>query len=751
MSRTTAGFMTCVAGPSFDGAQRAVSLANGVRRQPHPRPPARGFGRPPVGVLVAAAVLSLTLQSRAVPDRAPAAPPTNVLLVTIDTLRADKVGVYGARSPATPVMDRLAREGVLFEQATVQVPLTRPSHVSILTGKYPFVHGIRDNVSFPLAPEHRPLAELLKARGYVTGGFVGAFMLNAQSGLGRGFDEFDDTFNSEVRTSVFLAEYQRRAAAVEERAGPWIERVAGGSRPFFAWVHFYDPHSPYDPPPPFDGRYARSPYDGEVGYTDEILGRLLARLDRLVVRDRTLVVVTSDHGEGLGDHAEAEHGFFVYDSVLRVPLILRLPGALPAGIRVRAQARSIDLLPTILNLVGEAAWTPRGLPGQSLLPAIKAPDRTFTDSVSYGETLFPRLHFGSSDLRSIRVGGWKYIEAPRPELYDLTSDPGERENLYAGGTRRARSLRSRLFDALGGSPESAVVGVAAPKLDPETLRKLASLGYVTGTGGAAVNSVDPKDMIVEFQAYTRGVRSAFEAYDRGDLQSAINLFQSTISSGRADFDVHYYLGCAYARLGRFQEAVGPLREAIRKMPAYTPSYLDLAKAYVALNRYGDAAAVLREGLARDPDNFQLHSHLGYVARLSRDLDVARQQYERARALEPADFDVRMNLSSLYRDLGDLSRALAEVDAALGLRPDSGDAYNQRGMLLGGAGRFADAEVAFERASRLLPQDPQIWFNLGLARFRAGNAKAAAEAVRHALVLKPDFDDARKLLARIEKQ
>ena len=704
-----------------------------------------------VGVLVAVASLSLSPPGQRAPGEAPAASHPNILLVTIDTLRADRVGAYGAKSPATPVMDRLAREGVLFEQATVQVPLTRPSHVSILTGEYPFAHGIRDNFSFPLAPEHRTLAELLKAQGYASGGFVGAFMLNAQSGLGRGFDEFDDTFNSEVRTSVFLAEYQRRAAAVEERAGPWIERVAGGSRPFFAWVHFYDPHSPYDPPPPYDARYAKSPYDGEVGYTDEILGRLLVRLDRLKVRDRTLVVVTSDHGEGLGDHAEAEHGFFVYDSVLRVPLILRLPGILPADIRVRAQARSIDLLPTILDLVGEAASTPHGLPGQSLLPAIKAPDRTSADSVSYGETLFPRLHFGSSDLRSIRVGGWKYIEAPRPELYDLTRDPGERTNLYAGDTQRARSLRSRLFDALGGSPESAVVGVAAPKLDPETLRKLASLGYVTGTGGAAVNSVDPKDMIVEFQAYTRGVRSAFEAYDRGDLTTAIRGFQATISSGRADFDVHYYLGCAYARLGKLQEAVGPLREAIRQMPAYTPSYLDLAKAYVALNRYGDAAAVLHGGLAWDPDNFQLHSHLGYVARIGRDLEAAREHYERARALEPADFDVRMNLSSVYRDLGDTSRALAEVDAALKLRPDSGDAYNQRGMLLGGAGRFGDAGTAFEQAAKLAPADPEIWFNLGLARFREGNAKAAAEALRRALTLKPDFSEARKLLATIERQ
>jgi Tfp pilus assembly protein PilF len=333
-------------------------------------------------------------------------------------------------------------------------------------------------------------------------------------------------------------------------------------------------------------------------------------------------------------------------------------------------------------------------------------------------------------------------------MYDLTRDPGERNNLFASEGRRVAGLRSRLFDTLGDSPESAVVGVASPALDPETLRRLASLGYVSGGGGGG--RADPKDEVANFQAYTRRVRGAFEAYDRGDLPAAVAQFQAAIATGRAAFDVYYYLGAAYLRQGRPAQAIEPLRAAIRKLPTYAPSYIDLAKAHLALSQYDAAAAILREGLSRDPDNFQFHSHLGFIARARRDPVVARAEYERARALEPGDFDVRMNLSSVYRDAGEVARAMAEVEAALALRPGDADAHNQRGMLLGGAGRLPDAAAAFERASRLAPGNPQFWFNLGLARYRAGDRTASAEALRRALAIKPDFGEARALLAEVEK-
>lgn len=669
----------------------------------------------------------------------------NILLVTIDTLRADRVGAYGARSPATPVMDRLAADGCLFEEAIVQVPLTRASHATILTGLYPFQHGIRDNFAPPLGAAHRTLAEILKGQGYVTGGFVGSFIVNTQSGLNRGFDEFDDTFETGGKGSAFFTEYQRPAAQVEERAGPWIARAAAGSQPFFAWVHFYDPHSPYAPPPPYDTRYAKNPYDGEVAYTDEILGRLLGRLVGPGVAERTLVVVTADHGESLGEHKEEEHGFFVYDVALRVPLILRLPGRIARGVRAKTDARSIDLVPTILDLAGLPTATPAGLPGHSLVAAMAAPQKSDPEVISYAETLFPRLHFGWSELRSVRIGGWKFIQAPRPEVYDLTRDPGERNNLFSGEGRRAAAMRSRLLDTLGGSPESAVV-VGKPVPDQETMDRLASLGYISGPGAGAASNVDPKDKIEEFMEYGGAIRRALEAFGSGNLKAAIKGLEAIVAAGRGGFDVSFYLGRAYLQLGDFQAAVPHLRDAILKVPTYTPAYLELAKAFAALKRYDEAMRVLRDGLARDPGNFEFHSHLGFIARARQDLPTARRYYETARSLDPGDFDVRMNLSAIYRDMGEPRLALQEVDAALKTQPAASEAHNQRGMLLGGLGDFAAAAGAFERATTLQPGNALMWFNLGLARLRTGNKAGAATALRKALDLKPDFADAKKLLA-----
>ncbi len=631
-----------------------------------------------------AVVVGGAVQSQAPQNRAPAGGRINILLVTIDTLRWDRVGAYGGRIAATPTLDTLAKDGALFEEAIMQVPLTRASHASILTGLYPFQHGIRDNFAPPLAPEHRTLAEMLKGQGYQTGAFVGSFIVNTQSGLGRGFDEFDDSFEQGAKGTAFFTEYQRRAADVEQRAGPWIERVARTGSPFFAWVHFYDPHSAYAPPEPYFTRYKRHLYEGEIAYTDEVLGRLLGRLGRLGIRGRTLVVVTSDHGEALGDHGEEEHGFFIYDATMRVPLLMRLPGSIPAGVRVTSQAQGIDLVPTILDLCGVRAAV-SGLPGRSLVPAIMGkPDAN--PVAAYSESLFPRLHFGWSELRAIRMGGWKYIQAPRPELYDLKRDPAERQDRATADKSRAASLRSRLLVTLGGSVETQLVGNPAAKLDPATLQKLASLGYVSGPGTAAGGNADPKDKIDEFMGYGRSVRTAMEAYERGELNAAVKGLEAIVSAGRGGFDVSFYLGRAYMRLGNYKAAVPALREALHKLPTYTPSSIELAKALVALQQYDEATATLRAGLARDPGNFQFHSHLGYIARTQRDLPTARKHYETARSLEPNDFDVRMNLSSIYRDTGDPRLALAETDAALKIRPDSADAHNQRGMLLGGLGR-----------------------------------------------------------------
>jgi len=296
----------------------------------------------------------------------------NVVLVTIDTLRADRVGAYGHAAAETPTIDRLAREGVLVEDAVVQVPQTRPSHASIFTGRYPYEHGIRDNYSTPLAPGTPTLASILRQHGWDTAAFIGAYPVSRPSGLDRGFAVFDDPFAAGDATTR-EARTERRAKEVVDKALAWLVRPRSG--PFFAWLHLFDPHAPYEAPAPFGPRHARSPYDGEVAYADAQVGRVLAWLDEKGLRRRTLVVVTSDHGEGLGEHGEDEHMFFVYDSTLRVPLVFSWPGRLPAGARVRGQFRSVDLLATVLELAGAPAPPTSGASRAAFLqPGGKIPD-----------------------------------------------------------------------------------------------------------------------------------------------------------------------------------------------------------------------------------------------------------------------------------------------------------------------------------------------------------------------------------------
>ncbi|MFN8094844.1 MAG: sulfatase [Vicinamibacteria bacterium] len=379
----------------------------------------------------------------AAPAGAPRSAPPNVLLVTIDTLRADHVGAYGASFAATATIDRLAREGVRLADAVVHVPQTRPSHASLMTGRLPYEHGLRDNYSPPLPASLPTLASVLATAGWDTAGFVGAYPVSRPSGLDRGFALYDDPFaGGDASTSE--ARTERRAKEVVDRALAWLDRPR--ARPFFAWVHLFDPHAPYEAPAPFRARFAKRPYDGEVAYADAEVGRLVAWLDARGLRGRTLVVVTSDHGEGLGDHGEAEHMLFVYDSTLRVPLVASWPGRFPAGSVVTGQFRAIDLMATLLDLAGVAAPPTSGA---SRADALRTANGRIRDNESYAESLYAQMHFGYAPLRALRGEGWKLVDAPKAELYRVAEDPGETRNLLdaRGAWRRPCGRASRRWTA----------------------------------------------------------------------------------------------------------------------------------------------------------------------------------------------------------------------------------------------------------------------------------------------------------------
>jgi arylsulfatase A-like enzyme/tetratricopeptide (TPR) repeat protein len=664
-------------------------------------------------------------------------PPPNLLLVTIDTLRADRLGAYGYAAIDTPATDRLAREGILFEDATVQVPQTRPSHASILTGRLPYEHGIRDNYSPPLNPRLPTLATTLRGKGYRTAAFIGSYALASISGLDRGFELYDEPFSEGGKRTAVYTRPERPAAEVVDSTLTWLRRPRTG--PFFAWVHLYDPHSPYVPPAPFAGRYAERPYDGEVAYSDAQVGRLLDFLDRQGLRGRTLVVVTADHGEGLGEHGEDEHLMFVYDSTLRVPLIVSWPGTLPSGIRLGGQFRSVDLLPTLLDLMGLPP-VPTG--GLSRAASLRKGAR-LADNESYAESLFGSVHFGYAPLRALRAEGWKLIDAPRPELYNLREDPGETRNLVDLRGQVAARMRERLrtYDTGGGSPPPVAPG------DPGSMERLAALGYVGGAVplGGAGSGADPKDKIQEYQDYTRGVQNAIRLYREGQLDEALALLTRLSKAETVSLEVQYFLGKSLLRKERYAEAARALEGALALVPRWTETYLDLSRAYTELGKLRDGVSVLERGLRLDPGNAAFQRERGILLYGLGDLSRARTALEGARSLDPRNVRLRLALSAVYRDQGNLAGAIAEVRETVRLNPGSGDGWNALGLLLAASGKDGEAAEAFRGALKADPEDPDALFNLAGHHLREDKPEDALPLLERLAAKAPAFPGATEAL------
>ena len=398
----------------------------------------------------------------------------NLLVITLDTTRADRLGPYGYSGIQTPNLDRLAREGVVFEQAATVAPLTLPAHSSLFTGKFPPEHGVRDNGGFFLNPRETTLAEVLKDRGFKTGGFIGAYVLDSKWGVNQGFDTYFDDFDLSKYKAISLGAIQRPGNEVVDHGLQWLDSV--GSQRFFGWMHLYDAHSPYEPPEPYKTMYRGRPYIGEIAFVDSQVGRVLAYLDAHNLSDRTIVVVMGDHGESLHEHGEATHGFFIYESTVHIPLIIRAPfSEMRGGRRVAEVVRSVDVMPTVLDMLGIAP--PKGIEGVSVSSLMTGAAKEL-GLESYSEALYPLHHFGWSDLRAMRTGRYKLIASPRPELYDLQDDPGEQHDLFAQrealGNRMLDRLRQR--ESRFSKPDESQKQAA--EVDPDARARLAALGYV---------------------------------------------------------------------------------------------------------------------------------------------------------------------------------------------------------------------------------------------------------------------------------
>ncbi len=642
---------------------------------------------------------------------------SNVLLVTIDTLRRDRLGAYGNPNHLTPVLDALAAEGVRYTQARAHVPMTLPSHTSILTGVLPPRHGVRNNVMFRLDAGVPTIATMMKAAGYRTGAFVGAFVLNARFGLNRGFDTYDDRVAADAQATSFNFA-RRRAEAVVTAAADWI---AGATRqspapaqqsainlksaisnlqsrdrlPWFAWVHLFDPHAPYDAPVEF--RAGRSPYDAGVAYTDAMLGRLFDRLKASGEFDHTIVIVTADHGESLGEHGETTHGLFAYDTTLAVPLIVRAPHG-PTDV-VDVPVGHVDLLPTVADLAG--VTPPPRLDGRSLVREVPA------DRALYFEALDANLTRGWAPLTGVVASGWKYIDLPLPELYDLRADPREATNVAARDNARVSALAGALTRM-----ETATQRALAPAIDADAANRLRALGYA---GGAAPKRTtpytaadDPKQLVSLNEAFDRGL----EAFNDGRSGEALDRFV-TILRQRPDFlTARTSAATVLLASARAADAVAILRAAPAEQ-ATSPELL--GKLGVALRDAGDlpaAAATLQQAQALGNSNPELLNELGVTyARLGRAVE-ARAMFSALGAADPGAAGTWYNLGLLELSAHRPAAAAGALRHAVAAQPGYGDAWQALGAALLDTDK-AQAIDAWERAERLRPSDYDLLFNLGM--------------------------------------
>lgn len=629
----------------------------------------------------------------------------NFLLITIDTLRADRLSCYDPAHVETPSMDGLAASGAVFTRAFAHAPLTLPAHASLLLGKTPPAHGVHDNGRFTVRGGFLTLAEHLKSLGYSTGAFVSGYPLHSRFGLGQGFEVYDDRFAAAPGLDREFAE--RRAGDTADKALSWLE---GRRSPWFLWVHFYDPHDPYEPPEPFRAKFKNAPYDGEVAYVDETVGRLLAFLRDQALADGTMVVLTGDHGESLGEHGELTHGFLAYNTTLWVPLVIRVPGMKPS--RVGQTVAHVDIFPTVCDAL--SLERPDGLEGRSLVPAMNG--RKLPPSLVYFECLSPFYGRGWAPIRGTLDGRMKFIESPLPELYDLEKDFGEAANL--AGTRDLAGFR-RSLDKMVEAEASGPSSGAETKLDAAAVEKLRSLGYAAGPAATAKKTFGPRDDVKTLLPYH--VRS----------------MEALVMS----------------RGGRESAAIDELKEVIAARPDMDVAHVNLALLYEEAGRAEDARRVLLDGLKALPESYDLFTHaIGFYigsGEYRAAVDLAESH-----ALPQMESDPRIwvGLGSCYRNLKDYPKAQAAYETALAIDPTYPVIHNNLGTLRlalsqerRDAAVLEEAVAHFEKAVELDPGYAVAFLGLGQARLRSRDYVKAVAALKRAVELDPGLVDARFFL------
>lgn len=624
-------------------------------------------------------------------------PAPNVIVITIDTLRADHLGCYGDKQIRTPNIDALAAEGVRFERAFTPVPVTLPAHTVIFTGTYPMLSGMHDFSGNKLNPSQPTLASVLKQHGYTTGAVIGSAVLDSRFGLNRGFDFYYDHFDFNRLQESNLEEMERPGNVVADVALDWLGK--NHRNKFFLWMHLYDPHYPYRPPAPYNEQYKNRPYDGEIAFADVQVGRLIAFLRANGLYRNTLIVLTGDHGESLGEHGEKTHGFFIYNATLHVPVIIHLPGSSTA--RVVSQMVSLaDLTPTVLAVL--KFDVPSQAQGMNLLPLMD-PKKSQEARNLYAETFLPRLHFNWSELRAVETEKYQFIDAPKPELYDLSKDPGETQNLYPEKKAVADELRAGLATLI--SQYSAGQELAEKTgLDPALMERLKSLGYAGFSGGGNPTITDrslpdPKDRIRVYELISDAIADS----QHGQYASSAEKLTAALRTEPNSVPVHYLLGLDYYRMREFPRAVEELQRVLQLSPDYSLAVFNLGLAYARIGDLDQAIQTLKRALDLDGTNFSAAYNLGAAYTQKQMVTEAVAEFRQTIAIAPQYAPGHRALGELLLYRGQVDEALAELRQATDLDPQDSGTHAALAKALSAKGLNAEADEEMRKAQQPRPQ------------------------------------------------
>jgi len=652
----------------------------------------------------------------------------NVLLVTIDTLRPDRLSCYSTRFVPTPAVDSIAARGALFERAFAHDPETLPSHANILLGVTPLYHGVNTNAKTKVADEFLTLAEHLKAKGYATGAFVGAFPLDSRFGLAQGFDIYDDKYSAGMTHDFLYSE--RSADKVVASARKWLE---GQKEKWFCWVHIWDPHVPYSPPEPYATQFKNDLYSGEMAFADAELAKLFRDVENKGWTGKTIIVVTADHGESLGEHGELTHSYFAYNSTLWVPLIIASPGVKAS--RIKDDVCHVDIFPTVCDLLGISK--PSFLQGVSLVPALQGKKLKARDI--YFESMNPYLNRSCAPLSGLIGGGKKFIETPIPELYDMATDFDEKANLAEKSDLGGYRKKLRAIMTAYASP---LKDKAGRRVDRETQERLKSLGYTVSPVAQTKADYGPEDDVKSVIPFQQKFDQAILLSDQGKYEESIAGLKEVIRKRKDFVSAYTFLSDLYSRLGLREDALKLLQDGLKNNPHSYPLVSGYGLYLLRENRWSEAVPILQEALAIMDTDPEVWDQLGLAYWRTNDSGKALECYQKALSLDDSTAITYSNLGALYisryyesRRAEDLNLAYENFKKAVEFDPEFALGYKSLAMAARESGKMDEAVESFEKAIALRPNDDFVAKNLGIAYLEKGNKAKALDLFNRYLAIR----------------